>query len=160
MKKYSCFSTLLLTIMLAASVRGQISMQDLAPLSWITGCWRGDFPTVTIEEQWMQPLGKSMLGMSRTVTGEKTVAYEFIRIVMRSDSVFYVANPSGQKETSFLLVKCSEHEAVFENPEHDFPQRITYRKNEDGSLLASIEGLQKGKARREEFPMLRAKCME
>ena len=30
--------------------------------------------------------------------------------------------------------------SVFENPEHDFPKRIIYRKSADGSLLASIDG--------------------
>jgi hypothetical protein len=29
---------------------------------------------------------------------------------------------------------------VFENLEHDFPQRIIYRRNQDGSLTARIEG--------------------
>ncbi len=151
---------LLFVLMLANTAFGQVSLQTLDKLSWIAGCWRNEFPSVTIEEQWMQPRGKSMMGMSRTTKGERTVAHEFIRIVMKGDSVLYIANPSGQKQTSFLLVKCEEYEAVFENPDHDFPQRIIYRRNEDGSLMAAIEGIQKGKTRREEFPMHRVQCVE
>ena len=30
--------------------------------------------------------------------------------------------------------------ALFENTAHDFPQRIIYRRDADGSLLARIEG--------------------
>jgi hypothetical protein len=33
---------------------------------------------------------------------------------------------------------------VFENSEHDFPQRVIYKLDGDGVLRTSIEGLQKG----------------
>jgi hypothetical protein len=97
-----------------------------------------------------------MLGMSRTVANEKTVEYEFI--VLRQDAngdIFYVAKPSGQPEASFKLTRGSATEAVFENPEHDFPQRISYKLNPDGTLLAAIDGTKAGKIRRVEFPYKR-----
>ena len=50
----------------------------------------------------------------------------------------YVARPSGQPETTFPLVKASATELVFENPTHDFPQRILYRKASDGTVSAAV----------------------
>ena len=47
---------------------------------------------------------------------------------------------------------------VFENPQHDFPQRIIYRLEKDGSLLARIEGVNQGREKGINFPMKRAKC--
>jgi len=44
---------------------------------------------------------------------------------------------------------------VFENPQHDFPQRISYKLNPDGTLLAAIDGTKAGKIRRVEFPYKR-----
>ena len=41
---------------------------------------------------------------------------------------------------SFKLTKLEGESAVFENPEHDHPKIIRYRKGEDGSLTARIEG--------------------
>jgi hypothetical protein len=69
-----------------------------------------------------------------------------------------VAKPSGQAEASFKLVKYENQEAVFENPQHDFPQRIIYKLEKDGSLAAAIEGMSKGQLKRIGFPMRRAKC--
>ena len=47
--------------------------------------------------------------------------------------------------------------AVFENPAHDFPQEVGYRRDGD-NLLAWIRGTQNGKERRIEFPYTRARC--
>ena len=37
-----------------------------------------------------------------------------------------LATPSGQERTVFPATEVTDARAVFENPEHDFPQRITY----------------------------------
>jgi hypothetical protein len=56
------------------------------------------------------------------------------------------------------LIKLQSREAVFENPEHDFPRRIIYRLEPDGSLFARIEGMPKGKLRGLDYPMKRGRC--
>ena len=47
---------------------------------------------------------------------------------------------------------------VFENPEHDFPQRIIYQLDDDGNLAGRIEGLVNEAAHAADFPMIRASC--
>jgi hypothetical protein len=59
---------------------------------------------------------------------------------------------------SFKLVKVNPSQAIFENPQHDFPQRIVYQRLIDGSLYASLEGVENGKPKRIEFAMKRARC--
>ena len=82
-----------------------------------------------------------MMGVSRTVAGGKLVEFEYIRIIERADGVFYVAHPNARTPgTEFKLTKLSADSATFENPQHDFPKRIIYKKNADGSLTASIDG--------------------
>ena len=106
----------------------------------------------------MKPAGNMMLGMSHTVVDGKTREYEFIRIVQEENGeLFFVAQPSAQKEARFKLVSASANEARFENPEHDFPQRIIYRRDGD-SLIGRIEGVSKGKERSVEFPLRRVAC--
>ena len=64
-----------------------------------------------------------------------------MRIEQRADGIYYVAHPKGQcPGTDFKLTRASATEAVFENPQHDFPKRIMYRKNGDDALNASIDG--------------------
>jgi hypothetical protein len=78
--------------------------------------------------------------MSRTVVGDKTVEFEYLRIEQRADAIYYVAHPKARcPGTDFKLTRLTGQEAVFENPTHDFPKRIIYRKNSDGSLVASID---------------------
>lgn len=70
----------------------------------------------------------------------------------------FTALPCGQRETTFTEFRRGGTEIAFENPEHDFPQRVLYRLQGNTRLLASIEGTRKGAARSIAFPMQRAKC--
>ena len=148
-------TNLLLLPFLLTFFQASASVDDL---SWISGCWELRNGNRTTTEWWMKPSGGTMIGMSRTVTGDKTTAFEFLQIRQQSSDLFYVAKPSGQEEASFKLVRRSDREAIFENPQHDFPQRIIYRLQADGSLAARIEGKMNGTDRGVDYPMKRAAC--
>ena len=115
---------------------------DIADLAWISGDWQtSPGQKAQIEEHWTAPAGASMMGLSRTVAQGKTVEFEYLRIEQRADGIYYVAHPKARcPGTDFKLTSLTGQEAVFENPEHDFPKRVIYRKSADGSLLASIDG--------------------
>ena len=137
----------------------QTKKPTLDDLAWLAGCWESNRNGREINEQWMKPSGRTMLGMGRTVANGKTVEYEFVQIRAEQDGeIYYVAKPSGQTEASFKLIKLQNREAVFENLEHDFPQRIIYRLEPDGSLFARVEGMSKGKLRGIDYPMKRGRC--
>jgi Domain of unknown function (DUF6265) len=120
----------------------------LADISWMAGDWQtAPGGRRQIEEHWTQVAGGSMMGMSRTVAGEKTVEFEFLRIEQRADGIYYVAHPKARcPGTDFKLTRASATEAVFENPQHDFPKRIIYRKGADDSLTATIDAGEGSKA--------------
>jgi len=99
-----------------------------------------------------------MLGQSRTVRGDTLVEYEQLRIYERGGKLVFAANPSGQTPSEFVSTTLSDSVVIFENPEHDFPQRIVYRRNGADSLAASVEGIARGKERRVSFPYARASC--
>jgi hypothetical protein len=131
---------------------------SIADFAWLAGCWDGSGGGRESLEQWIKPSGQTLLGMSRTVANDNTVAYEFLRIHQQDGEIYYTAKPSGQAEASFKLVKYADKEAVFENPQLDFPQRVFYKLEKDGSLAAAIEGMSNGKTKKIDFPMRRAKC--
>jgi hypothetical protein len=130
---------------------------DLEKLSWLAGKWRVETSGRVVEEQWMAPAGGVMLGMSRTIAKGRVVEHEFMQIrVGPGGELFYVAQPSGQKEAAFQQASLTDKEVVFTNPNHDFPQKITYTLRADGSLLAVVEGPRDdGTTRRVEFPYQR-----
>ena len=126
-------------------------------LGWLAGHWRMERAGRVVEEQWMAPAAGVMLGMSRTIARGKVVEHEFLQIREGpGGALYYVALPSGQKEAAFQIKSMNATEAVFENLQHDFPQRIIYTLQPDGSLLAAIEGPgQDDKVRRVEFSFKR-----
>jgi len=141
-------------------VQAEEQKATLADLAWIAGCWEGGGASSAYMEQWMVPAGGTMMVMSRTVAlaNQKTTAFEFLRIHEEADGIYYTSIPSGQTQASFKLAKYDERSMVFENADHDFPQRITYRLEKDGSLMATIEGMDKNALKQVEFPMKRATC--
>ena len=149
----------IIVLLVSCTALAQTEKGSVNDLSWLAGCWEANRNGREINEQWMKPSGGTMLGMGRTVADGKTREYEFLQIREEQDgAIYYVARPSGQPEASFKLVKSENKELVFENPQHDFPQRIIYRLQPDGSLFARIEGTANGKARGFDYPMKRASC--
>jgi len=157
MKHPSAFA---IVLFLTFAIAGQTAPTKLSDLAWLAGCWEMSAPAknLLITEQWMKPAGGMMIGAGRTVKSGKAVDYEFLRIVEDADGIFYVAKPTGNKdETSFKLTKASAGEVLFENPAHDFPQRIIYKLT-GNRLNARTEGSMNGKSRGIDFPYVRTKC--
>jgi hypothetical protein len=134
------------------------SAANLAPFEKLSGCWENRETNQIYEEHWMKPAGDMMLGMSRTLKNGKAVTFEFIQIQTRTDGTFYIASPSKQERTEFKLTTFENNVAVFENPDHDFPQKVVYKFLGEDSLQAWIEGTHNGKSSKTEFPMTRVKC--
>ncbi|HEX2013342.1 MAG TPA: DUF6265 family protein [Roseateles sp.] len=155
MQKHSCLAALIVL-----SLCGAASAQGLERAAWLAGCWVQEDGEPGSVEQWTAPAGGVMLGVARTVKNGRTVAHEFLQIREQAGaSLLYIAKPSGQAETQFLLAKSGEGELLFENPAHDFPQRIAYQRRSDGRLLARIEGRRaNGETRTVDFPMRRTDC--
>lgn len=151
----SCVSVLLATIVPSA----RADEAQLALLSWLPGCWSTEQAEPGSGEQWLPLAGASLLGVSRTVRGGQTVGFEFMRIASGADGrVAFFAQPSGKPPASFALLRITEREVVFENLEHDFPQRVIYRFEPPTHLHASIEGQRAGSLRRIAYPMVRTSC--
>jgi len=129
-----------LTLFLFVSLLPQTT--SVSDLSWLAGDWQtAAGGRSQIEEHWTKAAGGTMIGMGRTLARDKTYEFEYLRIEQRADGIFYVAHPKGQcPGTDFKLTRASATEAIFENPQHDFPKRIIYRKTGDDALAASIDG--------------------
>ena len=114
----------------------------ISELAWLSGDWQtAPGGRALIEEHWTVPAGGTMIGMGRVVAGEKTAEFEFLRIEQRGNDLYYVANPNANcPQTDFKLTRLTGQEVIFENPAHDYPKRVMYRKNSDGSLVAGIDG--------------------
>ena len=139
----------LLFITTSATAQGR--KPDIADLAWMSGSWSGESRGIQMEEHWTAPKGNTMVGIHRDVGKGRTLLFEFLRIEQQGDQIVYLSMPNGRSPaTAFPLKEISGTRVVFENPAHDFPQRIIYWK--DGNdLRARIEGTQNGKAGSDEW---------
>lgn len=118
---------------------------DINALAWMSGTWTGTEDKIEVEEIWMAPKGGAMIGMHRDVKDDKMTGFEFLRIATKGDKIAYFASPNGAPPTVFPMKEMAEKRVVFENPDHDYPQRIIYWLEKDGALKARIEGDKNGK---------------
>lgn len=131
---------------------------DIQSLAWLGGCWESKQPSLHSQEQWMPPSGGIMIGMGRTVKNGKLVSVEFMELRQDGPNLVFTAHPSGQKTARFKVTSASATEAIFENPDHDFPQKIEYRLTKPDVLVATVSGNLNGKNRVEQFQFSRVSC--
>ena len=123
----------------AAAANG--ARATIAQVAWMAGAWFAGGASSTAEERWTPAAGGVMLGVARTLRGEKMTGFEFLRISERDGSLVYSAMPNGRSPaTEFVLTRIGARSATFENPAHDFPKMIRYTMTEDGMLEAVVSG--------------------
>ena len=149
-----------LAVLLACTpaVNSAHSQTVIHRVAWLSGCWERGSGSRTMEEQWMAPRGDAMVGMSRAVADGRLVGYELVLIREDTTGLAYEAHPSGQESARFPAILISDTTLIFENPEHDFPQRIGYDRLRTDSLIGWIEGMRGGELRRIDFPYRRVRC--
>ncbi len=116
----------------------------LEQLAFMAGSWGAPSGGADVEEVWLAPRGGLMLGLGRTVKDGKAVDFDFMRVEQQGETLVYLAMPRGRPATPFPLAALDATSVAFESA-LEFPRRVSYRKNADGTLTARIEGTRDGK---------------
>ena len=114
----------------------------LARLGWLVGTWERQAGGRRVHETWAWA-GEHVLRGSAFVIqdGNPPRQTEWIVLAEMAGDVFYIARPiENANPTPFRLVAIHGDTTTFENPQHDFPQRIRYVRSGSDSLLVSVEG--------------------
>jgi hypothetical protein len=81
-----------------------------------------------------------MNGRGINLKGTDTVFVEKLKIIVRENTIFYVADvPENKEPVLFKATAITNTSVVFENPQHDFPKKIVYEWS-DQKLKATISG--------------------
>lgn len=127
-------------VLLAGPIVVRADDSPLDAADWMAGDWVAALRSGGVEESWLAPAGGLMTGMARTVRDGKATGFEFLTIHVDGDELVFTARPSGQAETEFRGGALTDGHLSFRNPTHDFPQRIDYVRQEDGSIVAKVYG--------------------
>ena len=111
----------------------------IGDISWLAGFWKGRIGNASLEECWTPAAGGAMLGLSRTIAGNRTVVFEFLQIVEHHGGLVYLAQTNGRAPaTEFTLTRLNAAGAVFENRFETVPKTVKYSLEADGTLTAVI----------------------
>lgn len=127
-------------------------------LSWLDGSWQSQSPQGKAIEVWTIQNDSVYAGKSFFVSGSDTLSSETITLEQTGAELNYipvVKNQNLGKPVKFKLTDTDKDLWVFENPAHDFPTVIKYRRIGQDSLLAEISGMQNGKEEVMQFAMKR-----
>ena len=154
--KFICISIGLLVLCAYATKPAN----DLKKAKWLVGSWENITSKGNIYETWHKTSENAFSGKSYMVKENDTIIFENIRLVQEQDRLFYIPTVKNQNDglsVRFVAKTISATQLVFENPQHDFPQIISYTKINADSLIAEISGVKNGQQRKQTFPMKRMK---
>jgi uncharacterized protein DUF6265 len=130
------------------------SLKELPSIQPLAGVWKMGSGAKSFYEQWHWVSSEEIAGKSYKLKERDTIVFESTRIRSEAGQTNYlsqVKNQNGGKEIPFKLLTAANQTLVFENPTHDFPQRIIYQFITADSLHAWIEGNHDGKKEREDY---------
>lgn len=131
----------------------------LEDAGWLIGTWQDSSSEGTLTETWTRETDTTFAGKTVFLSGKDTAFTENIKLISRNSSLVYATRVSDQndgKAIEFRLTSASGKQLVFENPEHDYPTKITYD-NRGDSVVATISGTKLGVEITEDFAMKKVK---
>lgn len=128
-------------------------------LDKLTGLWTMNTDQGPLYEEWSRQINNSMYGKSYMINGNDSIVLELVELKKQGDSVVFepiVKGQNNEKPVSFKLVN-TDTAFIFENKNHDFPQRVIYKFIGNDSIVARLEGKKDGQEGSVEFYYSRVK---
>jgi hypothetical protein len=150
----------LLIILSFASCQKSKEVSKIVAANWLLGNWENKSDDGDLLETWKKVNDSIYDGESYFIKGKDTLHFEKIQMKQKGESLFYIATIRGQnndKPVTFKHNDTIEKQLVFENPKHDFPQKIVYSQITNDSIIIQISGIQQGKPSSERFSMKKSK---
>ncbi len=137
--------------------KSEKNFEQLEKMNWLIGNWENKMDDGILSETWKKENDSTFSGTTYFIINKKdTVHSETILLTQLNNQLIYSPTVKGQnndESVDFKLSSESENTFVFENPKHDYPQKIVYKKVNENSLVATISGIQQGKQSTESYPM-------
>jgi hypothetical protein len=127
---------------------------------WLIGNWVTHFPEADVYESWKRVNDHELAGYSYTRQQGDSIPFESIQLIENENGLHYIVTGAGHPSDSsvrFTASQVKDDFLQFENPQHDFPTRIRYRRVTPDSIYAEISGMQAGREERQGFPLQRVK---
>jgi len=124
------------------------------PLEILVGRWADMSQKRHFIEEWYADGDLLLKGKGFVMADKDTVFIEKLEIKTENGITTYSAKVPGKDHNSavvFTLTENKNNRLVFENPEHDFPQKIIYDMQTRSTMHVHLEGLENGVFRSSRF---------
>ncbi len=152
---------LLLLIVLVSCKKTELVEKDkIKTADWLIGNWEGKTDQGVLTENWEIINDSTFSATSYFIKGKDTLHFETITLEQKAETLIYNALVKGQnndKTIAFPSTILNEQLMVFENPTHDYPQKISYIMVSNDSIVAEVSGMQQGKPSSEKYGMKKIK---
>ncbi|WP_282110297.1 DUF6265 family protein [Shewanella algicola] len=133
-------SLLLLLILLTPFSTLAKQCNSLNQLTGLMGKWQSVQAHSTLQEQWHQVSDNTFEGSNETYN-DQWQHNESLRLVNMSGGIYYLAKVrQNPLPVAFKLTHCKDALAVFENHDHDFPNKIEYYFIESQHIRVTVSG--------------------
>lgn len=147
---------MLLLVMASCKKEVTVEKDKIKSADWLIGNWENKNPDGVLTENWQKLNDSTFSAASYFLKGKDTLHIETIILAQKGETLTYFATVKGQNDNqpvAFSSTLESDKQLVFENPKHDYPQKIMYTKGENNTLTAEISGQLEGKLTTERFIM-------
>ena len=134
--------------------------EKIKAANWLLVNWESKSVEGNLTENWKKVNDSTFQAESYFIKEKDTLHFESITLQQKGEELTYSAAVKGQnndKPVAFKLTTATEKQMIFENPKHDYPQKISYTQITPDSLVAKISGVQQGKPSSEQFSMKKIK---
>ena len=108
-------------------------------LDFLAGTWQGDKWGGIFVAYYSTPVGGKVLSYSELIKDGKVSFHEFEKFETIDSQLTLTPYPGGRPAPIFTETKVEPKRVVFENPEKDFPTRITYEQVSAESLRITLD---------------------
>lgn len=110
------------------------SCDSLEKLDWMLGRWTAESGSGKLTEEWLQVSDMTIEGAGfATPTDGQIKMTETMRIAFMRENAFYIVDVGhNARPVVYEATTCTEAEVRFENPQHDFPNILHYKRSNDG----------------------------
>lgn len=154
--KLILIATISIASLISCQKKSEHKFDKLEKMNWIVGNWEQKLPDGIISEIWTKDNDSTFSGKSYFIKEKDTIHLESIVLTQKKETLLYIPTVNGQNNDEpviFKLISDAEDTFSFENPTHDYPQKIIYKKVSSDRLIATISGIQQGKQSQESYPM-------
>lgn len=145
-----------LALAIVTAWSSSLAAADQAP-EFIAGDWCAVSGEQRFEERWTEAQDGRMYALARSFKGTELTGFEFLRIEAVDGAYTYIAQPGGAAPTAFTASERGDQRVVFTNPQHDYPQRIEYWRDDSG-LHARVSGAPKPGEQAQQYDFRPGRC--